>query len=245
MINNENIFLIQIYDEFDLKLFKKLILIFLIKFQKLRSHYLPIEHDPNMSDEEKLPHMIEWWKKTLDLLVLTKINKDSISEVVRNSFTHLRDGCKWFFYTLERHEIPLLIFSAGLGDIIQEWIFQECGSFKNMKIISNFMKFDPQTNKVVGYKSQIIHLYNKNETVLTNTDYLKTINNRSNAIVIGDSLSDANMTAGFSSLNNVLKIGFLNNKIDEFLPIYMNSFDIVILKDDTFNIPNAILRSIL
>lgn len=50
------------------------------------------------------------------------------------------------------------------------------------------------------------------------------------------------MADGLRSINNELKIGFLNDHVDKFLQIYMNKFDIVIIKDQTFDVPNAILR---
>ena len=53
-----------------------------------------------------------------------------------------RDGCNAFFALLHQHSIPLLIFSAGLGDIIEEVIQQRSKFYGNMKIVSNFMKFD-------------------------------------------------------------------------------------------------------
>ncbi|CAF0845761.1 unnamed protein product [Brachionus calyciflorus] len=215
------------------------------KFKELRDYYLPIEHDIKMTKEQKLPFMIEWWTKSLNLTLETQIESTDIKEIVRNSTTHLKNGCKWFFYTLERHDVPLLIFSAGIGNVIEEWITQECGSYKNMKIVSNFISFDEITKKINGFTGSLIHIFNKNEGVLLDTEYEKTIHNRPNVILLGDSLGDTEMANGFPSLNYILKIGFLNDKVDEFLPRYMDAFDIVIIKDDTFNVPNAILRAII
>jgi 5'-nucleotidase len=198
-----------------------------------------------MTKKEKLPYMIDWWTKSLQLTVETQIECSHIKEMVASSTTHLKNGCKWFFTTLERHDVPLLIFSAGIGNIIEEWIVQECGSYKNMKIVSNFMSFDKQTNKITGFSGNLIHIFNKNEGVLLDTEYEKLIHNRPNVILLGDSLGDTVMANGFPSLNYVLKIGFLNDKVDEFLPQYMDAFDIVAIKDDTFNVPNAILRAII
>ena len=189
--------------------------------------------------------MIEWWEKSLALTVDTEVTRNSISDIVQHSVKKLKEGCKWFFYTLERYDVPLLIFSAGLGDIIQEWIVHECGSYKNMKIVSNFMRFDDRTNKITGFQDKIIHIFNKNEGVLLCTEYENLIKNRPNVILLGDSLGDVDMANGFPTLNNILKIGFLNDKVDELLPKYMEAFDIVAIQDDTFNIPNAILKNII
>ncbi len=52
------------------------------------------------------------------------------------------------------------------------------------------------------------------------------------------------MAEGFPSIHNELKIGYLNDHVDKFLQIYLNKFDIVIVEDQTFDIPNAVLRAI-
>lgn len=61
----------------------------------------------------------------------------------------------------------------------------------------------------MGFKDKIIHVFNKNEYALKNTDFFPTVANRVNAIVMGDSLGDANMIQGMEHCQNVLKIGFL------------------------------------
>jgi hypothetical protein len=53
------------------------------------------------------------------------------------------------------------------------------------------------------------------------------------------------MANGFPTLNNLLKIGFLNGKVDVLLPEYMESYDIVLIEDDSFDVANAILDKIL
>jgi 5'-nucleotidase len=52
------------------------------------------------------------------------------------------------------------------------------------------------------------------------------------------------MAEGFPSIRNELKIGYLNDHVDKFLQIYLNKFDIVIVEDQTFDIPNAVLKAI-
>ena len=59
-------------------------------------------------------------------------------------------------------------------------------------------------------------MYNKNQNVLSSTDveYFKTLNSRTNVVLMGDSLGDASMACGVPTPNNVLKIGFLNEKVN-------------------------------
>lgn len=86
-----------------------------LKFDSLRNTYLPIELDATMTNDEKVPYMIEWWVKSQNLTVSTNIHRDNVVEMVKQSKTSLREGCNYFFHTLERHDIPIMIFSAGIG----------------------------------------------------------------------------------------------------------------------------------
>jgi HAD superfamily hydrolase (TIGR01544 family) len=222
-----------------------------VKFKEWFEYYFPIEHCHVMAKEEKIPHMVDWWNKTNELIIECGITKENLRECVEKAITHLQANCKDFFKSLEHNNIPLLIFSAGLGDVIAEWIEFECGGrlYSNMKIVSNFMIFDETTHKITGFTDPMIHIFNKNESVLMGTDYEKEIERRPNVMLLGDSLGDVDMSGrgpGFHGrIENLLKIGFLNVKVEEFLNTYMDNFDIVLIDDNTFDVPNAILNAIL
>ena len=53
------------------------------------------------------------------------------------------------------------------------------------------------------------------------------------------------MAEGITSISTELKIGFLNDHVDKYLQIYLNKFDIVILQDSSFNVPNSLLKAII
>lgn len=220
-------------------------IIFKIQFKEWLNYYLPIEHDHSIPKEQKVPILVEWWKKWLNLTVETQLLQETVKKMVKTSKTNFKSGCKLFLESLEQNKIPILIVSAGLGNIIQERIRLECGYLSNMKIVSNFMKFDLKTKKIVGFEGKINHVLNKNESVMSNLAYAKQIETRSNVLLLGDSLADVDMADGLHASKNVLKIGFLNNKVDELLPSYMITYDIVLINDETFNILNAILKAIL
>uniref|UniRef100_A0A8C8WUY8 5'-nucleotidase, cytosolic IIIB n=2 Tax=Panthera TaxID=9688 RepID=A0A8C8WUY8_PANLE len=112
------------------------------ELKALLHHYYPIEIDPHRTVKEKLPHMVEWWTKAHDLLCQQKIQKFQIAQVVRESNAMLREGYKTFFNTLYQNNIPLFIFSAGIGDILEEIIRQMKVFHPNIHIVSNYMDFD-------------------------------------------------------------------------------------------------------
>ncbi|KAM3863935.1 cytosolic 5'-nucleotidase 3-like [Diretmus argenteus] len=210
------------------------------KLKELLNKYYPIEIDSSRSIEEKLPLMVEWWTKAHELLVQQKIQKDQLAMVVRESDAMLREGFQWFFDHLQEHSIPLLIFSAGIGDVLEEVIRQAGVFHSNVRVFSNYMDFD-ETGVLKAFKGELIHIYNKREGALLNTGHFQELRTRPNVLLLGDSLGDLTMADGVQDMENILKIGFLNDKVEERKQSYLNSYDIVLVNDETVEVPNAIL----
>lgn len=63
------------------------------------------------------------------------------------------------------------------------------------------------------FKSPLIHTYNKNNSVLQGTPYFQQLSTRTSIILLGDSMGDLTMADGVPSVENILKIGFLNDKV--------------------------------
>ncbi|XP_023864146.1 7-methylguanosine phosphate-specific 5'-nucleotidase isoform X2 [Salvelinus sp. IW2-2015] len=110
--------------------------------RELLNTYYPIEIDATRTVEEKLPHMVEWWTSVHELLIQQKIRRDLLAQAVKQSSAMLREGYKVFFDRLQEQQVPLLIFSAGLGDILEEVIRQNHVFHPNVHVISNYMDFD-------------------------------------------------------------------------------------------------------
>lgn len=56
-------------------------------------------------------------------------------------------------------------------------------------------------------------MYNKQDGALRNTEYFKQVKESCNIVLMGDSLGDLSMADGASNVENILKIGFLNDKV--------------------------------
>ncbi|XP_072523000.1 7-methylguanosine phosphate-specific 5'-nucleotidase-like isoform X2 [Salminus brasiliensis] len=213
------------------------------KMSELLSHYYPIEIDDARSVEEKTPLMVEWWTKAHDLLVEQQIGKDQLAEAVRKSDAMLREGYQGFFGSLKHHSIPLLIFSAGVGDILEEVIRHNGVFHPNVRVFSNYMEYD-EKGVLCAFKEPLIHTFNKKESALLNPDQFGQLQDRPNILLLGDSLGDLTMADGVQNAQSVLRIGYLNDKVDQRRDAYVNSYDIVLEKDETLDVPNAILNYI-
>ncbi|XP_011379553.1 7-methylguanosine phosphate-specific 5'-nucleotidase isoform X2 [Pteropus medius] len=214
------------------------------ELKALLHHYYPIEIDPHWTIKEKLPHMVEWWTKAHSLLCQQKIQKFQIAQVVRESNAMLREGYKMFFNTLYQNSVPLFIFSAGIGDILEEIIRQKQVFHPNIHVVSNYMDFD-KDGFLQGFKGQLIHTYNKNSTVCENSGYFQQLQGKTNILLLGDSMGDLTMADGVLGVENILKIGFLNDKVEEQRERYMESYDIVLEKDESLDVVNGLLQHIL
>lgn len=138
----------------------------------------------------------------------------------------------------------MFIFSAGIGDVLEEVIRQAGVYHPNVKVVSNFMDFD-ETGMLKGFKGELIHVFNKHDGALRNTEYFNQLKDNSNIILLGDSQGDLRMADGVANVEHILKIGYLNDRVDELLEKYMNSYDIVLVQDESLEVANSILQKIL
>lgn len=63
----------------------------------------------------------------------------------------------------------------------------------------------------------MINVFNKNQLALVGTSYYPVIADRTNVIVIGDSIGDAGMAEGLSNSDAILKIGFLYDHVSKIM----------------------------
>ena len=214
------------------------------KAHALYDKYHPIETNHNLSIEERKKAMYEWWAEHFKLLIKSGLNRRDIKKVVESGKVKLREGIPEILNFLHNHNIPLIIISgSGLGgDSISMFLKKEGKLYSNIHIVSNSFEFDEKGN-AVAVKEPIIHGMNKDETTLHNLPFFNEIKHRKNIILLGDSLGDPDMVTGFN-YENIIKIGFLNEKVKESLQKYSELYDVLILNDGNFDYINSLLKQI-
>jgi len=94
------------------------------------------------------------WEKTHGLLIEGGLTYEDIKKSVSDAAIAFRDGVVELFEYLEERDIPVLVFSAGLADIIEEVFRQKLHrSFKNIKVVSNRMVFNEE-GRLVSFKGE-------------------------------------------------------------------------------------------
>ncbi|XP_015433371.1 PREDICTED: 7-methylguanosine phosphate-specific 5'-nucleotidase isoform X2 [Dufourea novaeangliae] len=211
--------------------------------KRLYHKYRPIEIDPHLSVEVKAEAMTDWMIAAEKILKGIPFDLNEIEEVVRIYGTDLRDGTKEFFKKLNAAKVPVLVFSAGLGDVVEAILRNQGVLFNNVKLISNFLKH--RDGKITGFENdRLIHVFNKNEHAIEQ-EYFKVLDGRKNVLLMGDTIGDALMVDGMTDTCAVLKIGFLYDHVDTSLASYMEVFDIVLVDDQTMQVPFDILQRLL
>ncbi|XP_065655342.1 7-methylguanosine phosphate-specific 5'-nucleotidase A isoform X1 [Hydra vulgaris] len=218
-----------------------------VKKQLLSLHekYHPIEMSTTITEEAKIPYMVDWWAEAFMLAVNAGVQKRQIPDMVRNSRVVLRDGADQFFHLLHEKNIPLLIVSAGLGDIINEVMLQQAELTRNISITANFYTFNSEGLATGLRGNEMIHSFNKNQHLKQRTDYFEKHKDRTNLIVMGDTLGDPSMADGIFPSENVLKIGFLNEKTEESLNAYLEVYDVVLTNDANLDRLTVFLHALL
>lgn len=217
--------------------------------KKLAEYYYPIEHNPIVSFEEKSNLMQEWWQKHMgELLIKSGLNLNLIKSIVAENKLELRENIVEFFDILKENEIPILIFSAGMGDIIVEYMKKIHEFNSNIHVIANFYSYD-EFGKALSLKGEIIHSLNKDMHDVSKQDFFKQIKGRKNVILLGDSINDLKMSNGFDC-ENIFKIGFLNKNFSDENYVLMRkqfeeNFDLILDGNSSFDDINALLNRII
>jgi 5'-nucleotidase len=192
--------------------------------QELYKTYRPIEVDETIDEDVKNALMVEWWNKHINLFVKYQIPESVISTATKDlSVMKFRAGGREFLENMKKRNIPVIIISAGIGNFIEQFFEINKCNFDNIYIVSNFIKFE--NGVAVGVADNVIHSLNKNEVALTK-EIKDKLGTRHNIILMGDSIGDVKM-AREEVRKDALKIGFLEENVEESKPYFEKEFDVV------------------
>ncbi|CAB4028553.1 cytosolic 5 -nucleotidase 3-like isoform X1, partial [Paramuricea clavata] len=219
------------------------------KEKELRAKYYPIERSSDKTEEEKFKAMTEWWKGIFEILEEGGFQKQMIPEMVKNGTSVLREGGLYFLQRLDKEKIPLLVFSAGIGDIVQEVFVQQAADstsklLDNITIISNYIKWDNEGN-MEGIKGDILHSSNKGEFPAPLNYKDTTVKGRNNILLLGDNFGDVEMLNCVENAETSLNIGFLNDNVNELRKNFEQLYDIVVVDPESMTLVSVLLMNLL
>lgn len=197
---------------------------------ELFNKYHPIEIDPNILLETKKSEMQKWWKEHFETLIQFGLKLEHAEKISNNPNIRLREGVPELIRLIDEKNIPLVIISSsGLGETIPLILKKNNALNEDTHIVSNMMEWAAD-GKAVKVKEPIITSMNKDETSVKKFPFYEQIKNRRNVILLGDSTGDIGMANGFD-YDNILKIAFLSENVDQNLHLYKELYDVIILND--------------
>mmetsp|Transcript_3464 Transcript_3464/g.5400 ORF Transcript_3464/g.5400 Transcript_3464/m.5400 type:complete len:329 (-) Transcript_3464:92-1078(-) len=221
--------------------------------QALQIQHYAVEVDPDISIEEKTLDMVEWVTEAHQLLIDSGLTQLMVHQAVESALHHdslgLREKVDNFFSMLVQYQVPTLIFSAGVADVLEHVINTKYPSFdwSYVDVISNRCVFENSPSKrLLSFEEPLLHVFNKRGSAYLHTPYFSREGqaSRTSLLLVGDSMGDISMSDGFEvETDCLLKIGFLNDRVER-LSQYLESYDIVILDDPGFHVPLGILEAV-
>lgn len=187
--------------------------------------------------------MKRWEEREISAAKKFGLTKDIVDEVASKSYPIGRIGSEEFLVNSEEKNTPLLIISAGLGEIIEGFLAQRGNVNGNKFIISNYFAYKPHNNRVTGYTEPSIHILNKTAKRAKNTAfYHNQMQGKENIILMGDHIEDITMSHGLPH-RNCLNILFRN---DESKPLesFLAVADMVIESRDSMKPVNELICQI-
>lgn len=164
-------------------------------------------------------------------MVEYNFRRSLLPTAVRNAHLAVREGCQEIMDISARAAVPLLIFSAGIADVLEEVCRQQLSKPlpDTVHVVSNRMLFSSSPTSIIEKKSQekgkgeevlvgfsepVFHVFNKRAaSVLDTSPYFHQTDykERKNVVLVGDSLGDLHMSDGLDA-TEILRIGFLNDR---------------------------------
>lgn len=208
---------------------------------KLFNTYYPIELNYSLDYAIKSSYLETWYSKNIDLFYEYGLTHDILLQCVKHADFCFRDGFKQFLELLHVHHIPVIILSAGIGNVIYELFKLHDCLYDNVHIISNFIKF--RNGNMLPFDDIVIHSCNKSLERLP-IEFSECINKKEHSLLFGDLIEDLNMVSK-DFLKNSISFGFLENNVTDNFKLYKENFDVVLTNNSSFYDVENILDNII
>ena len=190
----------------------------------------------------KMGAMREWWVAAFRLLKEYDFTSGLMEKIIKEQPVQFREGAHEMLNMLHKKGVPVVIMSAGIGNMIEAYMNQENILHDNVHIVANYMIFG-KDGRFTEAREPVIHSMNKHEIEASEMPFFNEIKERPNAILLGDLPEDTGMAGSWC--RSVIKAGFLNHDIEANMSRFIQAFDVLILNDAGMGYVNSMLREII
>jgi len=161
---------------------------------ELFEKYYPLEKSGAMTVQDAET----WWGLALKAQKDSQVNLKQVEADFLKQDT-IRVGSKDLFDFMRRFDVPSIVLSAGVKNVIDIW----CRAYdiSPTAVVSTEFFTDEQGRMTGWDESSVVHVLNKGESA--HPELLRLRTERPNVIVVGDSIHDAEMAQGD---DNVIRI---------------------------------------
>ena len=172
---------------------------------------------------------VEWWDAAHGFMVQHCMPpRQLIPRMVREAKMMPRPGALELLKKLETMDVPVLIVSAGVSDVIEEFLRQHGALSENVTICSNRLNYEADSAPKSVSPDPPITSFTKAYAYKSASSFFKAHENRRALIVLGDSVTDVDACENVPS-DRVLSVGFVNERPDA--AAHAQAFDAVVVGD--------------
>ncbi len=173
------------------------------------AYYSPKEFDFSIDAIQRDILMRKWWEEEFGGMAKLSIYREDIKRAAYIPNLKMRDGITELFAFAKSNNIPILIFTAGVADIIEMKLEKEGLLNDNVTIVGNRFIFDNK-GLIIGNTKPVIYVGNKH--LVAQTWDVKM--HADVAFLLGDHPTDAKMCDD-NNHEKVIRFGFLNGKSND------------------------------
>jgi 2-hydroxy-3-keto-5-methylthiopentenyl-1-phosphate phosphatase len=180
----------------------------------------------DIENEEKDKILRDIWLEHINIINESVLNERKLNRILSNlENLKIRNGVQDFFKFTYEKNIPVVIVSTGIYEVIDSFLeFHKC-KYDNIHIIANKLSS--------GINQNIIHPLNKSEAGFTD-EILDKIKDKKTAILLASSITDLDIVPK-ESLKGSIKVAYLDKFINDNFDIYLNYFNMICTHNASFD----------
>jgi HAD superfamily hydrolase (TIGR01544 family) len=180
---------------------------------------------------------VEWWDVAHGHMIKHGMPpRQMIPRIVREARMVPRPGALELLKRLQELDVPVLIVSAGLSDIIEEFLRQYGALSENVTVCSNRLNYAADSTPKSVSPSPPITSFTKGYAYSSASSFFEAHKARRQLIVLGDSITDTDASKNVPH-DHCLSVGFLNSRPSGIA--HMETFDAVVMGNEGSLLPVA------